>query len=367
MIVGVPREIKDGENRVGMTPAGALTLTRRGHRVLVETGAGLASGMADEHYAAAGAEVAPDADTVWAQADLVVKVKEPLPGEFPRMREGQTLFTYLHLASAREVTEALLASRVTAIGYETVQTDSGGLPLLVPMSEIAGKMSVQVGAHYLEAGNGGRGVLLGGVPGVPPAEVVVLGGGVVGVNAVKVAMGMGAHVTVLDINHDRLRHLDDLMQGRLTTVYSNPLTVERAVGYADLVIGAVLVTGARAPRLVTAAMVKEMRPGAVIVDVSVDQGGCVETIRPTSHSQPTYTVDGVIHYAVPNIPAAVPRTATHALTNATLPYVVQLAEMGPEHAARQNREIARGINVAQGMVVHPAVAQAFGLPLARWP
>jgi len=366
MVIGVPKEIKDGENRVGMTPAGVTTLCRRGHRLLVEVGAGLGSGMEDDEYRAAGAQVVPQASQAWS-ADLVVKVKEPLPAEYPLLRPGLVLFTYLHLASSEGLTRALLERGVVGIGYETVQTEAGALPLLTPMSEIAGKMSVQVGAHYLQAGNGGRGLLLGGVPGVPPAEVVILGGGVVGINAVKVAMGMGAHVTVLDVNHDRLRHLDDLMHGKLTTVYSNPYTIERSVLYADLVIGAVLVPGARAPKLVSKETVARMRKGAVIADVAVDQGGCVETIRPTSHSQPTYQVDGIIHYAVPNIPAAVPRTATHALANATLPYLVQLADLGAAQAARESAELARGVNVAEGRVVHPGVAEAFALPRAPWP
>jgi alanine dehydrogenase len=367
MTIGVPKEIKDGENRVGITPAGVLTLVQRGHTVLVEAGAGQASGIEDRQYQAAGARVLPQAADVWSGADLVVKVKEPLAPEFPLMKPGLVLFTYLHLASSLPLTRSLLERQVVAIGYETVQTDAGALPLLVPMSEVAGKLSVQLGARYLEATWGGRGLLLGGVPGVPPAEVVILGAGVVGINAAKVAMGLGAHVTILDINHDRLRYLDDIMHGNVITVFSNPLTVERSVGYADLLIGAVLVPGARAPKLVTAQMVHQMRPGSVIVDVAVDQGGCIATIRPTSHSQPIYLVDGVIHYGVPNIPAAVPRTATYALTNATLPYLVELADLGPEQAARENPQLARGVNLACGRVAHPAVAETFGLPLEPWP
>lgn len=367
MIVGVPTEIKDGENRVGITPAGVLTLAQRGHTVLVQAGAGRSSGLDDDAYRAAGAEIEPQATRLWARADLVVKVKEPLPAEFPLLRPGLTLFTYLHLASSEELTRALMAAGVIAIGYETVQSADGNLPLLVPMSEVAGKMAVQVGARCLEAASGGRGLLVGGVPGVPPAEVVILGAGTVGFNAAKVAMGLGAHVTILDINHQRLRYLDDIMHGNVITVFSNPLTIERSASYADLLVGGVLVPGALAPKLVTREMVAKMRPGAVIVDVAIDQGGCVETIHPTSHSQPTYLVDGVVHYAVPNIPAAVPRTATYALTNATLPYLVMLADLGARQAAADSAELARGVNVAEGNVTHPAVAAAFGLPLAAWP
>lgn len=367
MIVGVPTEIKDGENRVGITPAGVLTLAQRGHTVLVQAGAGRGSGLDDEAYQAAGAKLVPEAAQLWAGADLVVKVKEPLPAEFPFLRPGLTLFTYLHLASSEELTRALMAAQVVAIGYETVQSAGGDLPLLVPMSEVAGKMAVQVGARCLEAGCGGRGLLVGGVPGVPPAEVVILGAGTVGFHAAKVAMGLGAHVTILDINHQRLRYLDDIMHGNVITVFSNPFTIERSASYADLLVGGVLVPGARAPKLVTREMVAKMRPGAVIVDVAVDQGGCIETIHPTSHSQPTYLVDGVVHYGVPNIPAAVPRTATYALTNATLPYLVMLADRGARQAAADSAELARGVNVADGHVAHPAVAAAFGLPLAAWP
>ncbi|HUT75653.1 MAG TPA: alanine dehydrogenase [Armatimonadota bacterium] len=359
MLIGVPRETKDGEKRVAITPAGVTALRQHGHEALVEAGAGRGSGYEDEDYCVAGGAIAATADAVWARAEVVLKVKEPLPSEYARLRPELVLFTYLHLASSEPLTRALLDSGVTAIGYETVQTDAGALPLLVPMSEIAGKMSVQIGARYLEADFGGRGVLVGGVPGVPPAEVVIIGCGVVGINAAKVAMGLGAHVTILDVDHERLRYLDDIMHGNVITVYSNSFNIARAAGYADLLVGAVLVAGARAPKLVTADMVRAMKRGAVIVDVAVDQGGCVETIRPTSHSQPTYVEHGVIHYGVPNIPAAVPRTATHALTNATLPYVLDLADYGLDDALARNPALARGLNLRTGEIIHPAVAEAF--------
>jgi alanine dehydrogenase len=290
---------------------------------------------------------------------MILKVKEPLPPEYKLLRPGQILFTYLHLASSRELVRALLNSGVTALGYETVQTDDGSLPLLLPMSEVAGKMSVQIGARLLEAEFGGRGVLLGGVPGVPPAEVVIVGCGVVGANAAKVAIGMGAHVTILDIDHGRLKYLDDVLGGRVITVYANALSVERAAKYADLLVGAVLVPGGAAPKVVTRQMVKQMKSGAVIVDVAVDQGGCVETTRPTSYSNPTYVEYGVIHYAVPNIPAAVPRTSTYALTNATLPWALQIADEGLVRAVRESMALARGVNIAQGKLIHAAVASAF--------
>jgi alanine dehydrogenase len=359
MIIGVPREIKDGEHRVALTPAGVRAIRERGHRVLVETEAGAGSRISDAEYRKAGARVLSEAEEVWAAANMVLKVKEPLPREHPRLRPNQILFTYLHLASSRELTHALLESGIIALGYETVQTDDGSLPLLVPMSEIAGKLSIQIGAHLLEVQNGGRGTLLGGVPGVPPAEVVILGCGVVGTNAAKVAAGMGAHVTILDINHSRLKYLDDVLGENVVTVYANAYAIERSASYADLFVGAVLVAGARAPKLVTRRMVRKMRPGAVIVDVAVDQGGCVDTIRPTSFSDPTYLVGHVLHFAVPNIPSAVPRTATHALTNATLPWALEIADKGLAQAVRTNAAIARGVNIAQGHVVHPAVAAAF--------
>jgi alanine dehydrogenase len=366
MIIGVPREIKDGEQRVAITPAGVRAFCDHGHAVLVETRAGEGSRILDTEYRRAGAKVASQARQVFERADMVLKVKEPLPPEYPLLRRGQILFTYLHLASSRAVVDALLESRVHALGYETVQTDANALPLLVPMSEIAGKMSVQIGARLLEAQAGGRGTLLGGVPGVPPAEVVILGCGVAGTNAAKVAVGMGAHVTILDIDHDRLKYLDDVLRGNVITVYANAYTIERACAYADLLIGAVLVAGARAPKLVTRAMVRKMKQGAVIVDISVDQGACVETMHPTSYSEPAFVVSGVVHYGVPNIPAAVPRTSTLALTNATLPWALEIADKGLEQALRANPALARGLNVMAGHVTHAAVAQAFRMRAASW-
>ncbi len=359
MVIGVPREIKDGEKRVALTPAGVRALREHGHTVLVEASAGGGSRISDTDFRRAGAQIAASAKSVYTRGQMVLKVKEPLPPEYGLLRPGQILFTYLHLASSRELLQALLHAKVAAIGYETVQTDDGQLPLLLPMSEIAGKMSIQIGAHLLEAVNGGRGTLLGGVPGVPPAEVVILGCGTVGTNAAKVAAGMGAHVTILDINHDRLKYLDDVLGANVITVYANTYSIERSAAYADLFIGAVLVAGARAPKLLTRDMVRGMKPGSVIVDVAVDQGGCVETIRPTSYSRPTYVLYDVLHYAVPNIPAAVPRTATHALTNATLPWALEIADKGLPEAVRTSRALARGVNVAEGQVVHPAVADAF--------
>jgi alanine dehydrogenase len=359
MIIAVPREIKDGENRVALTPAGADTLAREGHTVLVEASAGLGSGFRDEEYAAAGAQIVADAADLWACAELVVKVKEPLPEELPRLRPDLILFTYLHLAGSRELTEALLASGVTGLAYETVQLADGSLPLLIPMSEVAGKLAPQIGAHCLEKHQGGRGVLISGVPGVPPAEVVIIGCGAVGVNAAKVALGMGASVTILDINHGRLKYLDDILQDRVVTVYSNAYNIARSVGYADLLIGAVLIPGARAPHLVTEEMVRKMKPGAVIVDVAVDQGGCIATIHSTSISQPTYLLHEVVHYAVPNMPGLVPRTSTFALTNATLPYISFLAGKGLEPALAADKALAAGLNVRGGEIRHPAVAAAF--------
>ena len=365
MIVGVPKEIKDGENRIAITPAGVRALKEHGHTVLVEASGGAGSRIADTEFRRAGAQIVAGAEVVFARADLILKVKEPLTPEHRLLRAGQILFTYLHLASSRDLVQALCHSGVVAIGYETVQLDDGSLPLLLPMSEIAGKMSVQIGAHLLEAENGGRGTLLGGVPGVPPAEVVILGCGTVGTNAAKVAAGMGAQVTILDVNHNRLKYLDDVLGENVITVYANTYSIERSASYADLFIGAVLVAGARAPKLLTRQMVRGMRPGAVIVDVAVDQGGCVETIHPTSYSAPTYVQHDVLHYGVPNIPAAVPRTATHALTNATLPWALEIADRGLSGALCTSPPLARGLNIAEGHVVHPAVAEAFRMKAAR--
>ncbi|UFJ42873.1 alanine dehydrogenase [Brevibacillus humidisoli] len=363
MIIGVPKEIKNNENRVGLTPAGVVAYSQAGHDVLVETEAGLASGFSDEEYQRAGAQIVSDAAEVWGRAEMICKVKEPLPEEYERFRDNQILFTYLHLAAAPELTHALIEKKVVAIAYETVQSKDGSLPLLTPMSEVAGRMSVQVGAQFLEKPHGGKGILLGGVPGVLPGRVVIIGGGVVGTNAAKMAMGLGAEVTLLDIDADRLRELDDLFHGRIRTLMSNPHHIAEMVKEADLLIGAVLVTGARAPRLVTEEMVKQMLPGSVIVDVAIDQGGSIETIdRITTHSDPVYIKHGVVHYAVANMPGAVPRTSTFALSNVTVPYGLQLATKGYERAIRENKELARGVNVIDGRVVYEAVATSLNLP-----
>ena len=359
MQIGIPTEIKDQEYRVAMTPGGIKSLTNAGHRVIVQKGAGEGSGFRDSDYEAAGAETAAGAAQVWA-AEMVVKVKEPQPAEFDLMRPGQILFTYLHLAAEEALTREMLKRRILGIGYETVELDSGELPLLKPMSEIAGRVAVQVGARYLERENGGKGKLLSGVPGVEPAHVVVIGSGTVGSNAVRIAAGMGARVTVISTVIDQLRHLEDVVLGRIDTLSANPLHIAEAVRTADLVIGAVLVHGARAPKVVTRQMVASMERGSVIVDVSVDQGGCIETTRPTSHSHPVYEVDGVIHYAVTNIPGAVPQTSTQALANATLPYIVELADHGID-ALKKNASLARGVNTFQGQLTYRAVAEAFGM------
>ena len=360
MIVGVPKEIKDNEYRVAMTPGGARQLVEAGHRVLVERGAGDGSGFADEQYRAAGAEIVPTGADAWA-AQMVVKVKEPQPVEYDFLRPDLTLFTYLHLAANEELTREMLARGITGIAYETVELPNGQLPLLTPMSEVAGRMAIQVGAYYMEKMNGGRGKLLGGVPGVRPADVVIIGAGVVGTNAAHVALGMGAHVIIIDKNLDRLRYLDQVMDGRLTTLSSNPLNIAEAVRRADLLIGAVLIKGAKAPKLVTREMIRTMKPGSVVVDVAVDQGGCVETSHPTTHSDPVFVVDGVIHYCVANMPGAVPRTSTYALSNATLPYVVELANRGMEAAVHADRALARGVNTYRGRLTYPSVAEAFDI------
>lgn len=363
MLIGVPREIKDSENRVALTPAGAEELTSRGHQVLVETGAGSGSGILDEEYEIAGAQVVSDSASLIRAVDMIVKVKEPLPSEYELLRPGQILFTYLHLATEADLAKALIERDVTAIAYETIQLADGSLPLLKPMSEVAGRMAVQVGAQYLEKTYGGRGVLLGGVPGVPPAEVVILGGGIVGTNAAKIALGMGAHVTIIEKNPERLRYLSDILHGSVMLVMSNRYNIERAVGYADLLIGAVLIPGARTPILVTEDMVMAMKPGSVIVDIDVDQGGCIETVdRRTTHSDPVYIKHDVVHYSVGNVAAAVPRTSTFALTNATLPHVLEIAEMGVRRAVLANEALAKGVNVIAGTIVHQVVAEALGLP-----
>lgn len=361
MIVGAPTEIKPGENRVGLVPVGVETLLQRGHTAIVQRGAGIESGASDEEYEEAGAQMVVEAREVYARSDLIVKVKEPLPMEYPLMRKGQMVFTYFHFAADEALTRAMLKAKIIAIAYETVQRANGELPLLVPMSEVAGRMAVQEGAKYLERRMGGRGILLAGVPGVAPANVVILGGGVVGANAAKMAAGLGANVFVLDIDLEKLRHLDDVMPKNVTTLMSNTYNLRHLLPLADLLIGAVLIPGSKAPKVVTREMLKWMRPGAVIVDVAVDQGGCIETSHPTTHEDPIFFVDGVLHYAVSNMPGAVPRTSTLALTNATLPYVVEIADKGWKRAARENREIAAGINMVAGRVTHRAVADAFGL------
>ncbi|MDI3257304.1 MAG: alanine dehydrogenase [Kyrpidia sp.] len=363
MVIGVPKEIKNNENRVAMTPAGVHALVDAGHRVLIEAGAGAGSGFPDEEYRSVGGEVVSGAAGVWDRSEMIVKVKEPEPEEFRFFRDGLVLFAYLHLAAAPELTETLQKKGVTAIAYETIQLPGGALPLLTPMSEVAGRMSVQIGAQFLEKTNGGKGVLIGGVPGVPPARVVIVGGGTVGTHAAKMAVGLGADVVILDKSPDRLRQLDDLFGGRVKTVMSNAYAIEQEVRRADLLIGAVLNPGARAPKLVTEAMVKQMSPGSVIVDVAIDQGGSIETVdRVTTHSDPTYVKYGVIHYAVANIPGAVPRTSTLALTGATLPYVMALAEDGYLAAVHRNPALAKGVNVVHGCVTNAAVASSVGLP-----
>ncbi len=359
MVVGVPKETKVAEQRVALTPAGARALSDAGHDVLVETGAGTGSSFRDEEYAAAGARVV-DVVEVWEKALLVLKVKEPVAEEVARIREGQTLFTYLHLAPMPDLVRALQRRGVLAIAYETVERADGSLPLLTPMSEVAGRLAIQEGAHYLGRAYGGRGIMLSGVPGVPPGNVVVLGAGTVGLNSARIALGLGADVSLLDINLDRLRHADDLFGGRVVTLASNAFNIEQVTQRADLLVGAVLVAGARAPRLVTEALVRRMKPGAVIVDVAVDQGGCIETIHPTTLLEPVYTLHGVLHYGVTNMPALVPRTSTFALTNATLPYALDLARKGTERAVRESAELARGVNIWRGRVVYPAVAAAVG-------
>jgi alanine dehydrogenase len=363
MIIGVPKEIKTNENRVALVPAGAEAFVTRGHSVYIEQGAGVGSGFADESYTAVGARILATADEVWAKAEMIMKVKEPIAVEWPRMRKGQIIYTYFHFAAAEELTRAVIKSGAIAVAYETVQLPTGELPLLTPMSEVAGRMAVQEGAKYLEKVFGGSGVLLGGVPGVAPAEVVIVGGGVVGINAAKMAAGLGARVTILDISLDRLRYLDDVLPANVTTLYSNRHNILDAIKRADLVVGAVLLPGAKAPHLIKRADLKLMKPGSVIVDVAVDQGGCVETIKPTTHENPTYFVDGILHYAVANMPGGVPRTSTLALTNATLSYGLRLARDGWKKASSDDGALKLGLNVVEGKVVYPGVAEAFGLPL----
>ena len=361
MIVGVPREIKADEGRVGLVPSGVSALVARGHQVLVEKGAGRGSGVTDAAFRAAGAQIVARADTLWKRAEMIMKVKEPLGPELERMREGQIIYAYLHLASNEPLTKALLKKKVVGIAYETIQLDNGMLPLLFPMSEVAGRLAVQKGAQCLEALSGGCGILLSGVSGVKPANVVILGAGVVGSNALYVAHGMGANVTVLDVDTSKLRYLHDITGGHVTTVMSNRATIYQEVADADLVIGTVLIPGARAPRLIPRDLVRKMRPGSVIVDVSIDQGGCCETSHPTTHGDPTYLVNGVVHYCVANMPGAVPRTSTYALTNVTLNYALLLADMGAQAALDSDPALKRGLNVNRGAVCYQAVADALGM------
>lgn len=361
MIIGVPKEVKDHESRVGLVPAGVTALKEAGHEVIVESGAGRGSSITDEEYEEAGARILPTAAMVWGGAELVVKVKEPQRSEYGFLRDGLALFTYLHLAPLPELTARLLEAGTNAVAYETIREENGALPLLTPMSEVAGRMSVQIGAQYLEAPNGGRGILLGGVPGTAPANVVILGGGVVGHSAARIAVGMGAHVTIIDRNLNRLRELDDIYNGGVVTLASNVHTIRDSLRLADLVIGAVLIPGAAAPKLVRREMIRQMKPGAVMVDVAIDQGGCFETSRATTHTDPIYYVDSVLHYCVSNMPAAVPHTSTYALNNATLPYLLKLANQGLEAAARGSRAIAEGMNTYNGKCVYPAVAEAQGI------
>ena len=361
MKIGIPKEIKTNENRISLVPAGAEVLVAAGHEVLVEQGAGIGSGFTDEQYTAVGASIAPDADAVWAKADLIVKVKEPIEPEWGRIRAGQTLFTYFHFAADRRLTQAHIDSGAVCIAYETVELPSRELPLLTPMSEVAGRMAVQEGAKYLERVHGGRGLLLGGVPGVKPAKVVILGGGVVGTNAAKIAAGMGARVVILDVSLERLRYLSDVMPANVQLIFSNRHNVLQQIAAADLVIGGVLIPGATAPRLIRKDDLKLMRPGAVIVDVAIDQGGCVETIHATTHENPIYIVDGIIHYGVANMPGGVPRTSTLALTNATFPYLLELADKGWRQALKENLALRKGLNIVEGKVTYKGVAEAFGL------
>jgi alanine dehydrogenase len=370
MTVGVPKEVKDHEARVGVVPSGVTALREAGHRVLVQTHAGEGSAISDEEYGSAGADIVLSAKDVWAQSDMVVKVKEPEREEFEYLRPGLILFTYLHLAPMPELTSAMLESRTTGVAYETIVEKDGSLPLLTPMSEVAGRMAVQIGAQYLEAPNGGRGMLLSGIPGVSPANVVILGGGVVGTNAAKIARGMGAHVTVIDRSLHRLRELDDVFNGDVVTLASNVWTIGEALKHADLVIGAVLIPGASAPKLVRRSMISQMRRGSVMVDVAIDQGGCFETSKPTTHTDPIYFVDGVLHYCVANMPAAVPHTSTFGLTNATFPYVLEIANKGLERACEEHFGLRQGVNTYGGYVTYLGVAESQGReyrPLADIP
>src|SRR5689334_6895386 len=365
MKIGVPKEIKTNENRVALVPAGAESLVAAGHSAMIEKGAGEGSGFSDDMYTAVGATIGADADTVWREAEMIMNVKEPIAVEWPRMRKGQVIFTYFHFAADEKLTKAHIDSGAICVAYETVELPSRELPLLTPMSEVAGRMAVQEGAKYLEKLYGGRGVLLGGVPGVAPAKVVILGGGIVGINAAKMAAGMGAKVVILDISLDRLRYLSDVMPANVQTIYSNRHNILEQIKTADLVVGGVLIPGAKAPRLVRKEDLSTMQPGSVIVDVAIDQGGCVETIHATTHENPTYVVDGIIHYGVANMPGGVPRTSTLALTNATLPYAIQLANKGWKQALKESAAQLEGLNVADGKDTYPGVAEAFGMPFVQ--
>ncbi len=360
MIVGVPKEIKNNESRVGMTPAGVLELTKRNHTVYVQTTAGIASGFSDDDYQQVGAQILPSIDAVYAESDMIVKVKEPIPEEYNLIKEDQVVFTYFHFAADQELTEAMIDSKSVCIAYETVQDANGKLPLLTPMSEVAGRMSIQQGAKYLEKPVKGKGLLLGGVPGVSPGKVLVLGAGVVGIQAAKMAAGLGAHVTILDINMDRLRYVNDIMPSHVVTEFSNEYNIRKHIKTHDLIIGGVLIPGAKAPKLITRDMLKEMDSGTVIVDVAVDQGGCIETTKATTHEDPIYIIDEVVHYCVANMPGAVPHTSTVALTNVTLPYVISLAEKGWEMACKENTALFKGLNIIKGKVVYQPIAEAFG-------
>ena len=368
MIIGVPKEIKNNENRVALTPAGAMALSKRGHDVFVQTTAGLGSGFTDAEYEAAGATILPSIEATYDKAEMIIKVKEPIEPEYKLIKKDQLLFTYFHFASYEPLTKAMIESGSVCLAYETVELPDRSLPLLVPMSEVAGRMSVQEGAKYLEKPMGGRGVLLGGVPGVAPGKVLVLGGGIVGTEAAKMAAGLGADVTIMDISLPRLRYLNDTMPANVNNVYSNEYNIRKAAQESDLIIGAVLIPGAKAPKLITREMLKTMRPGTVLVDVAVDQGGCIETCTPTTHADPTFVIDDIVHYCVANMPGAVPYTSTLALTNATLPYAIQLADKGWKQACADNKPLSLGLNVVDGKVVFPAAAEAFGLdytPLAE--
>lgn len=360
MIIGVPKEIKTHENRVALLPAGVIELKRNGHHVIIEKNAGLGSSYPDNLYIEVGAEIVDTAEEVWTRAEMIMKVKEPIAKEYPLIREGQILFTYLHFAASQELTEAVMKSKCIAIAYETVEKADRSLPLLIPMSEVAGRMSAQEGAKYLEKTQGGRGVLLGGIPGVAPANVLILGGGIVGINAAKIAAGMGANVTIMDISLNRLRYLDDIMPKNVTTYFSSEGNIRELIVHMDLVIGAVLIPGAKAPHLVKRDMLKTMKPGSVIVDVAIDQGGCIETAKPTTHDDPIYIVDDVVHYCVANMPGAVPNTSTRGLTNVTLPYAVQIANNGWKKAIAESKELELGLNIAKGKITYKDVADAFG-------